>query len=533
MGSGKSFFDPSRARGPRTGPDVGNDVTEEFTGGSAAGPAPLRVGQLVGQIKQALADSFPASVQVIGEISNHSRPGSGHLYFTLKDASAAICAVMWRSSASRLRFEPEDGLEVVATGKVDVFENRGQLQLYVSSMTPKGAGALELAFRQMREKLQAQGLFDPKHKKPLCPYPRGVGVITSPTGAAIRDIRRTLSRRWPGLEVYLVGVRVQGESAGQEIADAIDAMDAAAEAYGIDTILVCRGGGSLEDLWAFNEEVVARAIWRAKTPIICGVGHEVDVTIAELVADVRAATPTAAAEIAVPAAAEVAKRIDVLAGRLDRCMHQAIATGRAILDGICRSAVFRDPMSRLRRQTQQVDELAHRLRSGVLEIRARRAEKLRPLESRLAGCHPALLAERACRRLETAGSRMNWALGGRLKRAGDELSKLESRLLALHPKSRLDLARQKIDAIGRQLESMSHKAVLKRGFSITHGPDGAILRSFAQVQPGQEVTTELADGSFASRVEGEPGGPGPPREKPTRPKRKTRSDQPDRQDTLF
>ncbi len=532
MGSAKSFFDfdPSKARGPRTGPDVGRDATEEIVSGPAKTQA-LTVAQLVGRIKAALAEAFAARVHVVGQISNFKRHGSGHLYFRLKDADAAIDAVMWRSTADRLRFEPEDGLEVVASGRVDVYDVRGQLQIYVETMSPKGTGALELAFRQMREKLQAEGLFAAEAKKSAPRFPRAIGVITSPTGAAIRDIRRTLQRRWPGAKVYLLGVRVQGEAAAGEIAEAIGLLDAASRRFEIDTILLARGGGSLEDLWAFNEEIVARAIHAARTPIICGVGHEVDLTIADLVADVRAATPTAAAELAVPALQEVRQSVEQLGRRLTRWARGKLETSRAVLAAIKRSGVFRDPMSRVRLRAQQLDALTDRLGAAARQTVHQRMRKVEPLSRRLAGCHPALLSERAQRRLERTVSRLAWQLGSLASKASDRLVRLGGRLERVHPAGKLALARQTVEAAARQLESMSYRAVLQRGFSVTRGSDGQILRSVRQVRPGQAVETELADGRFASKAEG-PSPAGSPRPSRRRTRRRDSTDAPG-QDTLF
>jgi len=343
------------------GGQAGRDVTDEFV----SGPRPLTVTELVGRIKEALLDAFGRRVVVIGEISNFKRHSSGHLYFSLKDAGATIDAVMFRQLASGVRFEVGDGLEVVAEGRVDVYEKQGRLQLYVERLTPRGAGALELAFRQLKAKLQAEGLFDPARKKPLPPFPRAIGVITSPTGAAVRDIARTLRRRWPAARVYLVGVRVQGDQAAGEIAEAVALLDAKADELGIDTIIVGRGGGSLEDLWAFNEEAVARAIFAARTPIISGVGHETDFAISDFVADVRAATPTAAAELAAPDSAELRRHVRVLGGRLGRRAAERLAAGQAALDGILRSVVFRDPAWRVRSARQELAELAGRMQIGL------------------------------------------------------------------------------------------------------------------------------------------------------------------------
>ena len=500
MGEDFSFFDLDKVRGGDKGPDVGKDVTQEILAG-AGQRGPVSVSHLIGQVKNALADAFPQCVQVVGELSNVKRHGSGHLYFRLKDAAASIDAVMFRQYASKLRFEPVDGLEVVVEARVDVYDVRGQLQLYTERMTPKGAGALELAFRQLRERLAGEGLFEKARKKPIPRFPRAIGVVTSATGAAIRDIRRTLARRWSGASVYLLPVLVQGEGAADQIAAAIALLDANAERFEIDTLIVARGGGSLEDLWAFNEEIVARAIFAARTPIISGVGHEVDVTIADMVADLRAPTPTAAAELAVPNARDIRAHVAQLTGRLKRTVADKLRRAHSDLAAVMRSAVFRDPTWRLRTQAQRIDELTHRLRAGIGETLSQQRRKVESPANRLASLHPARLTERARGKLASATHRLAWALGGRSKRSGEALSALTARLHAVHPHHRLRLAQQQVAAAARQLEAMSYRNVLQRGFSVTRGANESILRLAADVAGGEQIETELADGKFKSIVE--------------------------------
>ncbi|MHC4985213.1 MAG: exodeoxyribonuclease VII large subunit [Planctomycetota bacterium] len=456
---------------------------------------------LVNRVKNALVESFPKPIAVVGELSNCKLHSSGHFYFRLKDADASIDAVMFRGQASRLKFRPTDGLEVVATGRVDVYDVRGQLQFYVESITPKGAGALELALRQLKDKLQAEGLFDEDRKKPLPAMPRAIGIITSATGAAIRDISRTLRRRLPAVQAYLLPVLVQGDAAAEQIASAITAMDAAAEQLAIDTIIIGRGGGSLEDLWAFNEEPVARAIAAAKTPVISGVGHEVDVTIADLVADVRAATPTAAAERAVPDRADLARHVAQLTGRLHRLVTGALAEGKAELRGLGRSAAFKDPTSRLRTAAQHVDELTLRLSAALRRRLGDVRQSLEPLAHRLAALHPARLAERARAALAGWSDRLAWALGARGKRGGDQLAELTARLQANHPRHRLALARQHVESARRELEALSYRATLARGFSVTRTIHGQIVRSVTDVTDGDKIETEWPDGRVRSVVE--------------------------------
>jgi len=516
-----SFFDPPDRAGA---PGAGDKASQPTNA-----PAPLTVSDLLAKVKAALGDAFAGRVRVVGEISNFKRHSSGHLYFRLKDADTAIDAVMFRRAAGRVKFTPGDGLEVLAEGRIDVYEAQGRLQFYVERMTPKGQGALELAFRQLREKLQGEGLFDPARKGPLPRFPRAVGVVTSRTGAAIRDIDRTLRRRWPAADVYLVSVHVQGEGAAAEIAEAVRLLDAAAERYRIDTIIVARGGGSIEDLWPFNEEIVARAIFAAATPIISGVGHEVDVSISDMVADVRAATPTAAAELAVPDREEVSRLVTDLAGRLGRSVREDLQAAAAGLETVLRSVVFRDPTHRLRAQMQRTDEMSLRLRAALGQQLTRSAGLLRPLENRLAGLHPARLRERALARLADAVHRLAWALGKRSKMAGDRLAETVGRLRAAHPAARLRLARQRAGAAARQLEALSYRSVLGRGYSVTRAPDGAILRSVSDVAVGDKIRTELADGDLDSQVTGAGMAPPPKAAPKTRPKRGPRDDEP----TLF
>jgi len=501
------------------GGEAGRDVTGEFV----SGPKPLTVTELVGRIKEALLDAFGRPVVVVGEISNFKRHSSGHLYFSLKDAGATIDAVMFRQLASAVRFDVADGLEVVAEGRVDVYEKQGRLQFYVERLTPRGAGALELAFQQLKAKLQADGLFDPARKKPLPRFPRAIGVITSPTGAAVRDIARTLRRRWPAARVYLVGVRVQGEQAAGEIAEAVALLDARAAELEIDTIIVGRGGGSLEDLWAFNEEAVARAIFAARTPIVSGVGHEVDFSIADFVADVRAATPTAAAELAVPDAAELRRHVRVLSGRLVRRLGERLAAGAAALEGVLRSVVFRDPAWRIRSARQDLAGLVSRAQIALDKVRRVGQQRLHDARARLIEQHPLRLLERARARAGKLARDLAWALGGRAKRAGDQLAARATRLIAVDPRHRTKLARQRLDALARQLDAMSYRAVLRRGFTVTR-TGKEIVRSAAQVAAGDVLETELIDGKVQSRVE--PGGDARPRRAPRRPARTGPSDAP-------
>ena len=466
----------------------------------AESPEPMTVSVLIAKIRGALAEAFEGRVTVVGELSGVNRPASGHVYFRLKDAECAVEAVMFRSAAAKLKFDPADGLEVIVQGRVDVYDARGQLQIYAERMTPGGQGALELAFRQLTAKLRAEGLFDPAAKKPVRRFPRAIGVVTSPTGAAIRDIRRSIQRRWPAARVYLAPTPVQGEAAAAGIAECIGLLDSAAEQFSLDTIIVARGGGSLEDLWAFNEEVVARAIFAAKTPVISGVGHEVDVTISDLVADVRAATPTAAAELAVPDRQEVRRTVSHLAARATRRVTEMLAAASSAVAAALRSAVFRDPTGRVRTCMQRTDELSGRLLSACRGLVAGGRKRLEPVALRLAALHPAGLAERRRAGLERLTHRLAWSLGKRSKQAGDAVAAVDGRLAACHPRHRLALASQRVQAAERQLEAMGYRNVLGRGYTVTRCADGRIIRTARGAAVGAEIETETGDGRFWSKV---------------------------------
>ncbi len=488
-------------------------------------PRTMTVGQLNAMVKRALGASLPANILLLGQVSNLTRPGSGHLYFTLKDDRSEVRAVMWKSSAASLKFKVEDGLEVIATGSVDVYEPRGQYQFQVRKLEPKGVGNLELAFRQLHVKLSAEGLFEKARKRPIPRYPRRIGVVTSASGAAIHDILHTLGRRYPCLEVLLYPVRVQGDGAAREIADAIRILnERAADVGGLDVLIVGRGGGSLEDLWAFNEEIVARAIVASGIPIISGVGHEVDVTIADLVADVRAPTPTAAAELAVPVLAEVLDAVAKCEARFGRCMQHHLEMARSRLEAIQRVEVLRTPMAVVRRAEQQTDELAGGLHRAVEQAAARARRRLSEVEVRLARVRPGVLVRDQQARVTAADHRLNAAIQHwwrqterRLDHAGRALlSASPSRAMATQAEKtrqfrvrldrsvgyRLRTLQATIDALSSRLEATSYRRTLARGFSVTWDDrQQQIITRPADVQPGQAIVTETADGAIRSRVE--------------------------------
>ena len=348
---------------------------------------PLTVSDLTRKIKQILESGFP-SVAVQGEISNFKHHSSGHYYFTLKDEGAQLPCVMWRSRASVLPFIPEDGMKVIAAGRITVYEVRGSYQLDVQSVRPLGAGELQAAFEQLKKKLEAEGLFDAGRKRALPDIPSRIGVVTSPTGAVLQDIKNVFRRRFPGIELILNPVRVQGTGAASEIASAIDDFS---RFGGIDLVIVARGGGSLEDLWPFNEEIVARAIARCRVPVVSGVGHETDYTIADFVADLRAPTPSAAAEMVVPDRRELLENVADSWYRIRQAVLGIVSDQKERIHNLLNSYAFNRPVDLLRQHSQHVDELLralHRVAGHAFALTEGRhgslEQRLRALDPRLA-----------------------------------------------------------------------------------------------------------------------------------------------------
>jgi exodeoxyribonuclease VII large subunit len=350
-----------------------------------AGVKFLSISELTRAVKGLLEEGFPA-VWVVGEISNLSRPSSGHLYLTLKDAEAQLRTVVWRTVATRLRFELREGQEVIVRGRLSVYLPRGEYQLVVEELQPKGIGAAQLALRQLKEKLQRLGYFDPRRKKPLPRFPGRLALVTSRSGAAVRDLLEILGRRWPSVEVWICPVRVQGDGAAEEVAAAIHLLN---RVRGVDVMIVGRGGGSTEDLWAFNTECVAQAIFASQIPVISAVGHEIDLTIADLVADCRALTPSEAAERSVPDREELGTNLSSLESRIRTLVSQRLVAAGTRLEDLAGRRFFRMPFERIRDHERRLDEWTDRLQRGTrqrvldlgrrLQTQADRLETLSPL----------------------------------------------------------------------------------------------------------------------------------------------------------
>jgi exodeoxyribonuclease VII large subunit len=431
------------------------------------------VSQLTAEVKSLLERNFE-HLWVEGEISNLRLPSSGHLYFTLKDESAQVRGVMFRLQNRLLKFEPADGLQVVCYGRLTVYEPRGEYQIVVDYMEPKGLGALQLAFEQLKEKLSQEGLFDPAHKKSLPHLPQKIGIVTSPTGAAIRDILQIIDRRFANVHILLYPVRVQGAGAAQEIAQAIQELN---QWPGIEVLIVGRGGGSLEDLWAFNEEIVARAIYSSRVPVISAVGHEVDFTIADFVADLRAPTPSAAAELVVRNKVELVQSLESLGRRLGNAGLAALEARQERLLSLGHRLV--DPRRRLSDQRLRMDDIFFRLSNSIQQSLLRKAERLRLKTDSLILLHPGRRATEHTHRLVQLSRRLTLAL------------RVELRFF-----------RQRTEGYMGKLQTLSPLAVLERGYSIARVlPSKKVVRRASMLKADDRVNVKVHRGEFIARVE--------------------------------
>jgi len=409
------------------------------------------VSQVNSIIKEILENNLPSRLAIAGQITNWSIARSGHAYFDLKDENALLPCVCWRSKLDRLKFEPENGLAAIAKGYIDLYSPHGKFQFYVESMQPAGVGALQLAFEQMVKRLETQGLFDDAHKKPLPQYPQRIGILTSESGAAVHDIKDSIHNRWPPAELFLYPVPVQGEGAAGQIAAAIRDVNRQNKKLKLDILIVGRGGGSLEDLWAFNEEVLAKAIFDSKIPVISAVGHEVDTTIADLVADARASTPTKAGVVAVPDMQEVLQHVENLKNRL---LSQ--------LKFLLHSA------------EQQSDELCIRLQSSVKHLLTDTRNKLYAIAEQIRKIEPHRSLRKKTVDLNNLQNQANAAITAIINDCRMQFTAQINRLAGLNPKS-----------------------ILQRGYSITtNKKTGLLVKRLNDVQIGELLNTELTDENF-------------------------------------
>jgi len=433
----------------------------------------LTVSELTQEIKNILDLKF-SDIWIEGEISNLRIPPSGHIYFTLKDDFSQIRAVLFKMQARTLRFVLEDGLHVVCRGRVSVYERRGEYQLILEEVEPKGIGALQLAFLQLKDRLEKEGLFDPAHKKPIPMIPQSIGIVTSPTGAVIRDMLHIIHRRFENIHILLHPVRVQGEGASLEIAKAIEDFN---KRMNVDVIIVGRGGGSLEDLWSFNEEIVVRAIYHSKIPIVSAVGHETDYTISDFVADLRAPTPSAAAELVVRDKREIKNTLHYLEERLENQILQTLQENRTNLFHLRK--MLTDPRKKIEEYFLRADDLVNRFRILTSWILKRKRERSLHLSERLYLQNPI----QRVKNLRLAISEIGKRLGQTMRYS-------------------VEIQRQKVEGIFGKLGSLSPLSILQRGYSITRKfPSLQILRDAAHIREGDKVEVRLHKGTLLCGVE--------------------------------
>ena len=430
------------------------------------------VSQVNTLIKTVLENSLPGRLTVTGQISDWRGPHtSGHCYFSLKDEGSVLPCIMWGSNFAKVKFKPENGLAVLAKGYIDVYLPQGKYQLYVEKLEPAGMGALQLAFEQMKSRLEAEGLFDERHKKPLPTYPMRIGIVTSESGAAIHDVADSIKTRWPCAKLFLYPVLVQGEDAADDIAAAINDINKRNAKLKLDILIVGRGGGSLEDLWAFNEEIVARAIFASKIPVISAVGHEVDVTIADLVADARASTPTKAGVEAVPDIVEVLANISGLEKRLAQNVKAGLQLAGENLQTILASHIFKKPELIILNRHQHLDEIQSAIKGAIEDFLSRTREKIRLLFEQIAKIEPHRLLSKRVIELNNLSNRNTVAMNNVINRLQLALTARAGRLTALNPRS-----------------------VLKRGYSISiNKQTGLLIKKASDIETGDIMITELAE----------------------------------------
>jgi exodeoxyribonuclease VII large subunit len=437
------------------------------------------VSQINTLIKSVLADSLPGRFSITAEISDCKAYASGHCYFTLKDGNSVMPCVMWKGSFAKLKFKPENGMAVMATGHIDVYEPGGKYQFYATRMEPAGVGDLHLKFEQLKTRLAAEGLFSDEHKKPIPKYPMRIGIVTSQTGAALADIADSIYNRWPCAKLLLYPSLVQGDKAAAEIAAAIKNINRRNKQLRLDVLIVGRGGGSLEDLWAFNEELVARAIYNSKIPIISAVGHEIDVTIADFVADARASTPTKAGVIAAADMNEVIDRIENIRQRLAATAERNLEYCSRSLLTVLASAVFKTPYSIISTAAQQLDEASRKLIDSAEGMFSQLNLKLDSARERIQKIEPHRLIGDKRLGLTRLAGRTNSAIVQIIGKNKLKLTALENRLASLDPRS-----------------------VLTRGYSITtNSRTGGVVTQPEDVEIGDQMLTELASRkTIASKV---------------------------------
>lgn len=471
--------------------------TSEQLGLTFAAPARkiYAVRELVATVRTELERSF-TDTYVEGEVSNYRPAESGHVYFTLKDGSAQLRVVLWRSQARLLRFRPENGMQVIIRGRVTVYEERGELQLQAEFIEPKGAGALQLAFEQLKAKLAAEGLFDADRKKPLPALPRRIGVVTSSRAAALRDILNILQRRHESVNVLIYPAQVQGEAAAAEVSAGVRYLNR----HGmVDVIIVARGGGSLEDLFAFNNEGLARTIADSKVPVISAIGHETDFTICDFVADKRAATPSEAAEIVVAAKHELDDRLLAFHKRLLKALQYRLLLARTALSRLTQHPSFARMKDSIARREQRLDDRLHRMVRAEAQILTRIRRELETLDSRLRHHDMRIRLGNVRRELSDRDAALATAMSDFLAMRRERLTQPVASL-GRSAETLMLQRRSQLLALDRSLQALSPKAVLSRGYALVFDENGSLVKEGSQLQSGDMVRTELSRGRFTSEV---------------------------------
>ena len=450
----------------------------------------ISVTQLTRYIKYKIDnDVHLQEVFLKGEISNFKAHSRGHFYFTLKDETSRINAIMFASSTKGLKFTPQDGMKVLVTGKISVFEANGGYQIYVNDMLEDGVGNLYIAFEQLKKKLETEGLFDPTIKKPIPKIPNRIGVVTAPTGAAIKDIISTIKRRWPLCEVLLFPSLVQGEAAAEDIVKQINR----AQEYNLDTLIVGRGGGSIEDLWPFNEEIVARAIYSCPIPVISAVGHEIDFTIADFVADLRAPTPTGAAEMAVPQIGDVSNYLNQLKIRLNKSISTKINHDRQILDSIRNKYIFSNPLTIYQTKEMLFDSIIDRLKFSMTNNINKYSNRLNTIKSSYIFTNPESIYKDYFVEVNDLEKRLTYSLKNIVNIKEKELLKIKSSYILSNPYKLLDNKSNKLLNLVSKLDPLSPLKTIERGFSIVK-KDNKIINSVKDIKKKDILELELRDG---------------------------------------
>ncbi len=491
-------FDPANAHGPGPRPRNGDSDKparrERKRYSRITDAERITVSELAGLIKSTLEQRIPSPLRVVGEISNFS--ARNHWYFSLKDDSAVVSCVAWASSVKKLGITPKDGDEVLATGHISHYAPQGRTQLYVTNLQPVGAGALQLKFKAMCEELRKLGYFEETRKKSLPLLPRRIAVITSSGGAAVHDVISTAAQRCRAVGLLIIDVRVQGDGAAEDIAKTIAWVDAKHGELGVDAILATRGGGSIEDLWAFNERIVVDAAYRCSIPIVAAIGHESDTTVIELVADLRASTPTQAAMRLVPSGDELSQQIEHYEHRLTSLIQRRVERGREQLDHLGRQELFRDPGSIVERARDRLDGISRDLRRTFRSRLALQRARFEQLAGRFTPLQPGAIVARRHERLAVLSDRLDRVFRIRLDQR-PRLKTLRSRLNHA-AKRHVHLCDRQLVAIQRELTAVDPRQVLKRGYSYTTGPRNSVIRSIGDVRVGDRLLTHLADGSIES-----------------------------------